>query len=80
MLAQLSAANPSPGMGLLPFAPAWRAATVSRCWNLLDCLTARRVTGREKTVWNIVLPCANVIGAVLCFLLVRLARAEPPGA
>ena len=80
MLAQLLAADPPSGTGLLLFSVAWLASTVFWLWNLLDCLTARRVTGREKTVWVIVLLCTYAVGAVLDFLLVRIRRGHTTGA
>ena len=80
MLAQLLAANPSPGTGLLWFSVAWLVATVFWLWNLLDCLTARRVTGREKIVWVIVLLGTYAVGAILYFFLVRTRRDRPTGA
>ena len=79
MLAQLFAANPPTGMGLLWFSLAWLAATVFWLWTLLDCLTAKRVIGREKIVWVVVLLCTYVVGAVLYFVLVRIGRARPSG-
>ena len=74
MLAQPLAYAPFPEIGFLAFTMAWLVTTAIWLWMLWDCLTARRVAGRERTVWVIVLLCTHIVGAVLYFAVVRCVR------
>ncbi len=82
MFAQPLAYAPFPEVGFLAFTVVWLVATAVWLWMLTDCLTARRVSGREKIVWVVVLLFTHILGAVLYFFLVRITRRRgklPPG-